>query len=167
MRTTLVILLIAALFCGGAFIAFKAVKAQSTPSISGEEARTQAQIESMLRQFLAGVESPEAHDRFWSDDLVYTSAAGVVRTKAEIMKSVRGGAGKAGDPQEPKTTYEAQDIKVKDYGNFAVLNFHLVAHTEKGGKPETMDFRNTGALRKENGQWKAIAWQATKIAPPE
>lgn len=166
MRTKLVILLVAVLFVAGAVIAFEAVKAESKPSGKGQGLRvmnTQEQVEKLLREFLAGVDTPAAHDRFWADDLVYTGASGVVKTKADIMKSMNEAASKPMDPKEPKSTYEAADVKVHDYGDFAVVNFHLIAHTEKDGKPETMNFRNTGTLRKQNGEWKVIAWQATKI----
>jgi ketosteroid isomerase-like protein len=168
MRTKFVILLVALLFLAGAFVAYKAVQAQSRPTGKGGGLRvmnTQEQITKLLNEFLAGVDKPETHDRFWSDDLVYTGGKGTLRTKAEIMKDVREGAAKPVDPKEPKTTYEAQDVKIKDYGDFAVLNFHLVAHSEQDGKPATLDYRNTGTLRKENGEWKVIAWQATKIEP--
>jgi ketosteroid isomerase-like protein len=140
------------------------------PTGKGEGLRvmnTQEQIETLLRNFLAGVETPAAHDRFWSDDLIYTGASGTRRSKAEIMKSVTEGASGPADPKEPKTTYRAEEVTVKDYGDFAVVNFHLIAQTEKDGKPEILNFRNTGTLRKENQLWKVVAWQATKIEPPK
>ncbi len=170
MRAKVVIILVVVLFVLGAFIAFEAVKAQTKPTGKGTGLRvmnTKEQIEATLRNFLNGVDAPAAHDRFWSDQLVYTGASGTVRTKAEIMKSVTEGASKTKDPKEPKTTYDAQDVRVNDYGDFAVLNFQLVAHTEKDGKTETANYRNTGTLHKENGEWKVIAWQATKIEPPK
>ena len=170
MRAKVVIFLVAILFLIGAFIAFEAVKAQTKPTGKGGGLRvmnTQEQVEAMLRSFLAGVDTPEAHDRFWSEQLIYTGASGSVKTKPEIMKSVTEGSHSPKDPNEPKTTYDAQDVKVKDYGDFAILNFQLVAHTTTDGKTETSNYRNTGTLHKENGEWKVIAWQATKIEPPK
>jgi hypothetical protein len=92
MRTKFVILLVALLFLAGAFVAYKAVQAQSRPTGKGGGLRvmnTQEQITKLLNEFLAGVDKPETHDRFWSDDLVYTGGKGTLRTKAEIMKDVR------------------------------------------------------------------------------
>jgi ketosteroid isomerase-like protein len=83
------------------------------------------------------------------------------------MKSVTQGSHSPKNSDEPKMTYDAQDVKVKDYGEFAILNFQLVAHMTKDGKTETSNYRNTGTLHKENGEWKVIAWQATKIEPPK
>jgi ketosteroid isomerase-like protein len=54
-------------------------------------------------------------------------------------------------------------MTIRDFGNFALVNFRLVAHGEKDGKPEIRYFRNTGTLHRINNQWKVIAWQATKI----
>lgn len=166
MKTKFVIVLVTGLFVAGALIAYQGVRAQSKPSSKGERTpvvNTQEQIEKLLREFLGGVETPTAHDRFWADDLVYTGASGTRRTKAEILKSVTEGASKPADPKEPQTTYTAEDVVVHDYGDFAIVNFQLVAHTEADGKPQTQNYRNTGTLRKQNGEWKVIAWQATKI----
>jgi hypothetical protein len=163
MRTKLVVLLVACLFVLGAYIAFRGVRAQ-TQSAGGS---ADEQVRSTLSEFLSNVDKPSAHEKFWSDQLVYTGASGKVRTKSEIVKSVTEAAAKPADPKEPKSSYDAEDVKVKDYADFAIVNFHLVAHTEKDGKAETMNFRNTGTLHKENGQWKVIAWQATRIEEPK
>jgi hypothetical protein len=159
------------LFVAGAFVAYEGVRAQMKPSGKGEGLRTMnasEQLRAMLRDFLigAGKNDPAAHDRFWADDLVYTGASGKVRTKDEIMKSVREEAAKPADPKAPNATFDAEDVTVKDFGTFAVVNFRLVAHTETEGKQETSYYRNTGTFAKRNGEWKVVAWQATKIEPP-
>jgi ketosteroid isomerase-like protein len=165
-KTKFVIAFTALLFVVGAVIAYQGVRAQSKPTGKGEGLRvmnTQEQVEKLLREFLAGVDTPAAHERFWADDLVYTSAGGVRRTKAEILKNVTEGVSKPPDPKEPETTFTAGDVVVHDYGDYAVVNFQLVAHREENGKPQVQNYRNTGTLRKQNGEWKVIAWQATKI----
>lgn len=163
MRFKLVIAMMSFLFVLGAVIAYEAVQAQVRPTGKGEGLRvmnTHEQIEALVRNFLigAGKNDVSAHERFWAVDLIYTSATGVVRTKAEIMKNVREAAAKP-DPNEPKTTYDAEDMTIHDYGNFAVANFRLVAKGEK----ETRYFRNTGTFRRVNNEWRVIAWQATRI----
>jgi len=168
MRSTKVILLVAILFVTGAFIAYEGVKAQMKPSDSLREMNTDEHLKSMLREFLAGAGTNDvaAHDRFWADDLIYTGASGKTHTKADIMQSVREDAAKPPDPNAPKSTYDAEDIVVHDFGNFAVVNFRLVAHTDDHGKQDTAYYRNTGTFAKRNGQWKVVAWQATKIEKP-
>ena len=167
MRSNKAVLLVAFLFVLGCFIAFRAVKAQIKPSPKLETLQADQQLRQMLNDFLAGVNDPAAHDRFWADDLVYTGATGKVRTKGEIMKSVREEAAKPPDPNAPKTTFSPEDVVVHDLGGFAIVNFRLVAHTDDHGKVTTDYYRNTGTFAKRNGQWKVVAWQATKIQPEE
>ena len=167
MRTKFLILMIACLFVLGAVIAYESVQAQMKPTGKGGGTRvmnSHEQIQKLVRDFLigAGTNDVAEHERFWADDLIYTGSAGVVRTKAEILKNVREAAAEP-DPKEPRTTFDAEDMTIHEYGNFAVVNFRLVAHGEKDGKPETRNYRNTGTLRRINNEWKVIAWQATKI----
>lgn len=125
---------------------------------------TDAQLRVLLDEFLAaaGHNDKAMHERFWADDVTYTSAQGVVRNKAEIMKHVE----EPQPPDAPKMTYAAEDVNIHDFGDWAVVNFRLVAKSEKDGKTEVANYRNTGAFRRRNGQWQAVAWQATKIAEP-
>jgi len=118
---------------------------------------TDAQLRVLLNDFLdgAGRNDKAVHQRFWADDVIYTSAKGVVRTKADIMKA----QDERADPNEPKMTYSAEDVRINDQGDWAIVNFRLVAKTDK----ETANYRNTGTFRRRNGQWQAVAWQATKI----
>ena len=167
-RTTKVILFVSVLFVLGAYIAYEGVKAQMKPTGGRSEGtrvmNTSERLQAMLRDFLIGAakNDPAAHDRFWADDLIYTSAKGIVKTKAEIMKSVREEAAKPVD-SNAKATYDAEDVTVRDFGDFAVMNFRLVAHIEEQGKKETSYYRNTGTFANRNGEWRVVGWQATKI----
>ena len=120
--------------------------------------RAQAEISAALKNFLSHVEDPATHENWWADDLVYTGSSGAVRTKQEIVKSVREGAAKPKDPKETPGTYDAEDIKVSQYGDVAVLTFRLVSR--QGDKVDY--YRNTGVLEKRDGRWQVVAWQATK-----
>jgi ketosteroid isomerase-like protein len=137
--------------------ALQAQEPQTVQKRIGTAVRAQSEVSQGLNDFLAHVYDPAAHERWWADDLVYTSADGVVRTKEEIVKSVReGGSGK--DAREPKPTFSAEDVKVSQYGDVAVLTFRLVSHQ---GDQATF-YRDTGVLEKRDGRWQVIAWQATK-----
>ena len=122
--------------------------------------RAQAEISAALKNFLSHVEDPATHENWWADDLVYTGSSGAVRTKQEIVKSVREGAAKPKDPKETSGTgtYDAEDIKISQYGDVAVLTFRLVSR-----QADKVDYyRNTGVLEKRDGRWQVVAWQATK-----
>ena len=131
-------------------------------SLSAGAADVRAEIASLLNEFLARVDDPAMHERFWAEDLVYVSAAGVVRSKAEILKSMRAGdtpGVRDKKPDEPKTTFSAEEVKVRPFGAaVAVLNFRLVQHAGE----KTNYFRNSGTFAKRDGRWQVVSWQATR-----
>jgi hypothetical protein len=115
----------------------------------------------LLHEFLAGASRNDAgvHDRFWAEDLIYTRSAGRRVGKSEIMQSVRSApAPKSGDPV---TTFTAEEIRIQQYGDTAVVAFRLVGTTKKGDTTEITNNLNTGTFVKRTGKWQAVAWQST------
>lgn len=124
-----------------------------------------AELTRLLHDFLAGASRNDAamHERFWADDVIYTGSSGRRRGKPEIMQDVRA-AEKEPKPDEPPTTYTAEDIRIQQYGDTAIVAFRLVGTTEKkDGTKEIKHYLNTGTFLKRNGKWQVIAWQATAM----
>lgn len=136
-------------------------------TIFAQSASDSAELTSLLNEFLAGAGRNDAavHDRFWAGDLIYTRGAGQRVGKADIMKGVR--EAPAAKPDDPKTVYTAEDIRIQQYGSTAVVAFRLVGSTDSGGKVSVSKFFNTGTFVKRKGNWQAVAWQATKIPGAE
>jgi hypothetical protein len=126
-----------------------------------------AELTKLLNEFLAGASRNDAaiHDKFWADDLIYTRSAGVRTNKAEIMKGLR--TTPPPKPDDPKTTYTAEEIRIQQYGKTAIVAFRLVGTTIDKGQTQIAKFYNTGTFLKRNGKWQAVAWQSTRIPPPE
>ena len=124
-----------------------------------------AELTKLLRDFLAGASRNDSamHDRFWAEEVIYTGSGGRRRGKAEIMQDVRV-AEKEPKPDEPPTTYTAEDIRIQQHGETAIVAFRLVGTTDKkeGGK-EIKNYLNTGTFLKRDGKWQVIAWQATVL----
>lgn len=127
-----------------------------------QEALTAAELTKLLNEFLAGASRNDAaiHDRFWADDLIYTSALGVRRGKAEVMQGVR--SAQAPKPGDARNNYSAEDVRIHQYGDTAIVAFRLVNKAEKDGKTEISKYLNTGTFLKRKGIWQVVAWQATK-----
>lgn len=126
-----------------------------------QQSPAEKDVVKLLHEFLNKVDDPAMHDRFWADDLIYTSGKGVRRSKADIMKSMRE-AKPDSAKNRPKETYDAEDITTHAYPKMVVLNFRLVQHLQKPGEPETNNaYRNTGVFLQRNGKWQVVAWQAT------
>jgi hypothetical protein len=159
-----------------------ALVATSPARATDADAQTVADITAQLNDFLAHVDQRDTHDRFWASDLVYTSSAGAVTSKAEILSSFdppppakaddakpasdtpAPDATKDAPPAEEPVTFTADDIKVRPYGDTAALTFRLVQHGP-GGK--TAYYRNSGMFVRRDGRWQVVTWQATKVPEPE
>jgi hypothetical protein len=137
------------------------------PSVCAQTAPDAAELTALLKEFLAGASRNDAtvHERFWADDLIYTGSSGRRVGKADIMRDVRSApAPKAGDPA---TLYSAEDIRIQQYGDTAVVAFRLVGTTDRDGKAEVASFLNTGTFLRRKGKWQAVSWQATRLPRAE
>jgi len=137
------------------FIAACSAFAQTAPDA--------AELTRLLNEFLAGASRGDAtiHERFWADDLIYTRSAGRRVNKAEVMHDVR--TTPAPKPTDPKTIYTAEDIRIQQYGDTAVVAFRLVATTEKS----IANLLNSGTFVKRNGKWQVVNWQSTRMPRTE
>jgi ketosteroid isomerase-like protein len=137
-------------------------------TIQAQSAPDAAELTKMLKEFLAGAGRNDAaiHDRFWAEDLIYTRSAGARINKEELMKGVR--SAPAPKPGDPVTVYTAEDVRIQQYGDAAILAFRLVSTTTKSDGTKTVGNNlNTGTFVKRNGKWQVVAWQSTVVPDPK
>ncbi len=126
-------------------------------------------LTAMLHEFLAALGEEQAHARFWAEDLVYSSSAGLRFGKADIME----GFSVPEEPDEvsdeaPAIVYSGEEVDVRVYGDTAVVAFKLVGTpTGESAESGVLYYFNTGTFLKRDGIWKVVAWQATKIPSAE
>lgn len=145
-----------------------AVLVSAAISLDAQTAPDAAELTKLLNEFLAGAgrNDPAAHDRFWAEDLIYTRSAGVRTNKEELMKGVRSAPPRK--ESDPVTVYTAEDIRIQQYGNAAVVAFKLVSTTTKADGSRTVGNNlNTGTFIKRDGKWQVVAWQSTIVPPPQ
>jgi ketosteroid isomerase-like protein len=130
-------------------------------------AKDAGQLTKLLNEFLAGASRNDAaiHDRFWAEDVIYTGSAGRRRGKTDIMRDVRSApAPKAGDPT---TVFTAEDVRIQQYGNTAIVAFRLVGTTVKDSQKEVLNYLNSGTFVKRNDKWQVVNWQSTRMPRAE
>lgn len=115
------------------------------------------ELTALLSEFLDGATRNDAaiHNKYWADELIYTSSGGTRFGKAELMQGVTSRGMLKAD--EIDTVYSSEDVRIMQYGDTAVVAFVLVGKSEK----ETKRYLNSGTFVKRNGQWQAVNWQAT------
>ena len=122
------------------------------------------ELTALLEEFLDGASRNDVavHERFWADELIYTSSSGQRTNKAEILESLRASADTGTDAAATESSeYSAEDVRIRQYGDTAIVAFRLVGRT--GNSVEY--FLNTGTFLRRDGEWRAVAWQATREAP--
>lgn len=121
------------------------------------------ELTQLLREFLRGASINDAamHDRFWAEDLIYTSSSGERHGKAQIMEGME--SAEKTTLEEAAVVYTAEDIQVQQYDDMAVVAFRLVADSNDPGDAETTNYLNSGTFVHRDGQWKVVNWQATRI----
>ena len=117
-----------------------------------------AELTTLLHEFLTAASTNDraVFDRFFAEDVIYTRSAGATIGKSDIMKSLN----QPRSADRPSPAYDADEITVHQYGNFAIVNFRLIA---KSGAGAPQYYRNTGSFVKHDGMWQAVAWQSTKV----
>lgn len=116
------------------------------------------QIKDLEKQWTdAGLKhDAEALGRILADDIVEIWDTGQVQTKAEYLADL-----KSGEPKFESSSVE--DMKVRFFGNVAVLNGH---YTQKGtykGKDISGEGRFTDVFVKRQGRWQCVSTQSTRI----
>jgi len=133
-----------------------------TNSTSAETAKIE--LEQLLDNFLLGASenSAEVHERFWAEDLIYTSSAGERFGKNNIMAGF-GTENEENSSDEPAPQYGYEDLQINVYDDAAVVAFQLVGTLETADSVEVTRYYNTGTFMNRDNQWRAVAWQATRI----
>jgi ketosteroid isomerase-like protein len=111
-----------------------------------EEARNQAVLHGDVA----------ALDRMTSGDYTFITLKGELRTKSDILKGFASGS----------FHYESRqvsDLKVRVYGDTAIVTGRSVQKGMEDGKDYSGDYRFTRVYVKENGHWLTVALQTTLI----
>ena len=101
-----------------------------------------------------------ALDRILADDFVATSSRGEVRSKAQEIADI-----KPAEHSDDFVTegFELDDIKVRIFGNTAIVTGRSTLKVKYKGRSNTTLFRYTRVYVKRKGNWQAVAQQLTRL----
>ncbi|MBQ12716.1 MAG: DUF4440 domain-containing protein [Planctomyces sp.] len=107
-------------------------------------------IEAMVKQ------DTQELNEILADDLIYTHSTARLETKAEFISSCTSG----------RTDYrsvETDDVKVRNYGDTAVVTGHAKIHVNANGQDVKFQVRYLDVYAKRDDVWRMVAWQSTKL----
>jgi ketosteroid isomerase-like protein len=89
-------------------------------------------------------------------DLIYTHSSARLDTKDSIIASMESGA-------TVYTSVVPSDVKALDLGDAVVLTGAAQISIEANGAPRSFGVRFTDVYQNQNGSWRMVAWQSTKL----
>ena len=95
--------------------------------------------------------------RLVTDDLTMTHSSGEVANKAEVMAVMR-----PSTPERPLPALSIEGVKVRVYGDAAVMTGRLVETASDGRRVVVLSFTNT--YIKQKGRWRMSAGQLTTLS---
>jgi len=109
----------------------------------------------------------EAHERgnsnaleaLWADDLEVVVPQMPVMTKADVLGFARSGRMKF-------LHYETSDLRVRVYGNAAVVTGRLQRTRSLNGNEISDDWRFTKIYVRQSGKWRVVSFHASEAAKP-
>jgi ketosteroid isomerase-like protein len=98
-------------------------------------------------------------DKLWSDDMEVAVPKMPVMSKADVLKFARSGRMKF-------LHYQTSNIRVRLYGDAAVVSGRLQRTRSMNGQELSDDWQFTKTYVRQSGQWRIVAYHASEAAQP-
>ena len=131
---------------------------QSQPQPGTSEVKELTRLESVWNE---AHEKGDASvlEKLWADDLEVTVPRMPVMSKSEVLGFARSGRMKF-------QRYQTFDLKVRVYGDAAVVSGRLQRTRTLGDKMVNDDWRFTKFYVRREGRWQVVAFHASEAAQP-
>ncbi|HEV3163500.1 MAG TPA: nuclear transport factor 2 family protein [Isosphaeraceae bacterium] len=163
------ILILAGLSLVAVSLATGQAPGQPASDVAGRS-RSEREVRDLEAQFSEAVVRGDRgyYNRVLAEDFTHTSHSGLFKTRAQWLAESK--SGDQPDARPGTTHYDAldlDDLAVRVYGDTAVVTGRT---TPKGrnskGQPMTGRYRFLRVWVKQQGQWRVVAFQGTRIAEP-
>jgi ketosteroid isomerase-like protein len=95
-------------------------------------------------------------EQYLADDYLAVNQTGMVVDKNQTIQDIKTGRLKY-------SSITVKDERVRTYGDTAIRNVLVTAKLAYDGKNESGDYRVTAVWAKQDGQWKRVSWQSTRV----
>jgi ketosteroid isomerase-like protein len=141
-----------------------------TEGADGSRRQAEREVRELEAQFAQAVVRGDRafFDRALADDFTHTSHSGVFKTRAQWLAESRSGEPTgAGLGTTRYDAFDVDDLEVRAYGDTAVVTGRTTPRgTTAKGQPMTGRYRFLRVWVKQQGRWRAVGFQGTRIAQP-
>jgi ketosteroid isomerase-like protein len=105
-------------------------------------------------------------DRILADEYVGIDGRGIITNKAQEIEEFE--APKPGDPEPPFIVLDESvtDMKVRVYGNVAVVNGRVIEKIRTKDREGEIQYRRTTVWVKRQGRWQCVSFHGSRIIAP-
>lgn len=104
--------------------------------------------------------APERLNAILSDQLHYAHSSGKIDTKPSFIAALT-----ARQVIYESVNYSRRDFRLVAPG-VALMSGQAKVNVRNGAQPMELDLCYLAVWREENGRWRFLAWQSTKVPPP-
>jgi uncharacterized protein (TIGR02246 family) len=137
-------------------------KAATTAAIPATEtsANAEQEIRSLNLEYDNAIlhQDAAALERLLAEDFVVTKMGGKLSNKAQEIADAKSGVTKF-------DVGRSEDVKVRLYGNTAIVNGRWIEKSNTKGKPFDGSHLYTTVYMKRDGKWQIVSDQVTPITP--
>jgi ketosteroid isomerase-like protein len=126
---------------------------------ASDSAGAEQQVKQLEQQVRAAVIKGDTSvlEKYLSDDYVGIAPNGQAADKSQSIQDLKNG----------RVKYSAIDVtedRVRMYGDTAIYNGRANVRMSVNGQPQTGEMRATIVWVKQNGQWKRVSFQSTRVS---
>jgi ketosteroid isomerase-like protein len=139
-------------------------RAQS-PAPPSADARTDQHLMQLERDWSAAVYRHDTAtvDKILYDDFVGIDGRGIVTTRADEIEEARGPKPAAPPPPFTVVSEVVTDMKVRLYGEVAVVNGRVIQKVKSGERDGEIQYRRTTVWVKRADSWKCVSFHGSRI----
>jgi len=141
-----------------------AVYLLAAPVVLGQGAKGGGNVEEQIKALQAHLMQAQLEgdtsffEKHYADDATIIHGIGKLVTKTQEIENLKSGALKY-------DSYDVRDQRIRVYGDTAVVNLEASAKGISFGKPFSGDFLVAWVWVKQQGGWKVVLKQITRVAP--
>lgn len=148
------------------FLICATTNAQSTPD-KRKDSKVDHELMQMEKDWSAAFLKHDTAtiDRLLADEYVGTDGRGIMTSKAEEIEEAK--PPKSGNsPPFIILDESVTDMKVRIYGNVAVVNGRVIEKIRANDKEGEIQYRRTTVWVKRQGRWQCVSFHGSRILQP-
>ena len=135
----------------------------SSEQTTARQAKIERELMQMERDWSAAYLSHDVSvvDRLLADDFIGTDGRGIMTDKKQELEDAR-----SENPNRKVLSEAIDDMKVRVYGDTAIVNGRTTEKIQSGGKEFVIQYRRTDVFVKRNGRWQCVSFHGSRIIEP-